>query len=127
MQLTTAIILFFITFMVVQNQKECATTSTGGHTSTGPAGSFATGGSAVGQSYNNVGFLDGLARTIDPTWGRTHSTFHFTSPESWQPGMFPNNKASMLNVAGRAHVTGIPSVPGTSPPYSGDPQPFNIK
>ncbi len=124
MQLTTAIILFFITFMVVQNQKECATTTTGGHTS---SGSFASGGSAVGQSYNNVGSLDGLARTVDPTWGRAHSTFHFTSPESWQPGMFPANKASMINVGGRAHVTGIPSVPGTSPPYSGDPQPFNIK
>jgi len=119
--------------MVVQNQKECATTSTGGHTSTGAnpgtgaAYRFGSGGGAVGQGYGNVGSLDGLARTVDPTWGRAHSTFHFTSPESWQPGMFPNNKASMLNVAGRAHVTGIPSVPGTSPPYSGDPQPFNIK
>lgn len=117
MKLSTAIILFFIVFMVVQNQKECAQ---GGSTT-------ASGGGLAGQSYLNVGSLDGLARTIDPTYNRTHSTFHFTSPESWQPGMFPDNKASMLNTGSRAHITGIPSVPFTNtPPYEQLIQGFNV-
>ena len=120
MKLSTAIILFFIVFMVVQNQKEC---SSGGRSS----GTTAAGGGWVGQNYLNVGSLDGLARTIDPTYGRTHSTFHFTSPESWQAGMFPNNKASMLNAGGRPHITGIPSVPHTNTPYYPEiPQGFNV-
>ncbi len=121
MKLSTAIILFFIVFMVVQNQKECAS----GQSGTGAA--TAAGGGWTGQNYLNVGSLDGLARTIDPTYGRTHSTFHFTSPESWTPGMFPDNKASMLNVGSRPHITGIPSVPHTNtPPYQEVPRGFNV-
>ena len=117
MKLSTAIILFFIVFMVVQNQKECGTSNY-----SGPAG----GGTYVGQAYQNVTSLDSLAKTIDPDWGRTHSTFHHVSPESWQPGMFPNNKASMLNVGGRSHIAGIPSVP-TNTPYSPQvPVGFNV-
>ena len=116
MKLSTAIIMFFIVFMVVQNQKECANGS-----------ATSAGGGLAGQSYLNLGSLDGLARTIDPTYNRTHSAFHFTSPESWQPGMFPDNKASMLNVGGRPHITGIPSVPFTNtPPYQQPIQGFNV-
>ena len=123
MKLSTAIILFFIVLMVVQNQKECAN---GGRSS---GTTYGGGGSWMGNSsgYINVGSLDGVARTIDPSYGRTHSTFHFTSPESWTPGMFPDNKASMLNVGSRPHITGIPSVPHTNtPPYQEVPRGFNV-
>jgi hypothetical protein len=117
MKLSTAIILFFIVFMVVQNQKEC-------HYG---FASRATPAAHPGNPYVNVGSLRGDATSIDNAHGRIHSTFQFTSPESWGPGMFHTNDAMKLNVGSRPHISGIPSVPNTgNPPYQEIPQPFNV-
>jgi len=96
MNLNTAIILFFIVFMVVQNQqKECNC------------------GNAPNE-YGYVGSIDSSSRIINHAvdrTGRTGPVFMNTSPESWgNPPRMGYNMNSALTVGGVG--TGFNSVRG---------------
>ena len=91
-----ALILFFITFYLVNRKKECALASSNG-------GGFA------GRDYVNAAFMNSAAREVLPTFGRLTGVFKHMSPEDW-PFNSPN-KAAMITVPGRGPITGIPTVP----------------
>lgn len=106
-----ALILFFITFYLVNRKKECALASSNG-------GGFA------GRDYTNAAFMNSAARSVLPTYGRLTSVFKHMSPEDW-PFNSPN-KAAMLTVAGRGPIVGIPTAPGETPYFGIDPVQVNL-
>lgn len=120
MKLNVLFLLFVAFIIISQDKKEMSTGQ-----ASGPSG----GGTFAGHKYVTAPNLDGVFRDMNPYFGRVHGTFHYNSPESWQP-MAPScpaqNKASMINVAGRGPVTGIPHVPTGVEPYAGDLQSFNL-
>jgi hypothetical protein len=80
------------------------------------------------SDYANTPFLDSQNRIVNNnSTNRLHEPFKYTSPESWQPMTSSTmQQAAMLNVPGRANISGIPSVPTGVPPYIYDIQPFNL-
>lgn len=113
-----ALVLFLISFLIVQsyNGKEC---------SSGGASNSISGGGFAGRDYSNAAFTTSAARSVKPSYGRLTGVFKYMSPEDW-PFESPD-KAAMLNVIGRGPVSGIPTAPGETPIFDNVPEQLNIR
>lgn len=116
------VLFIFVAFLIIcQDNKENASPSGGGVATGGGGGTF------LMNPYQTAMSNSQQYKTIHPDFGRVHSTFTYQSPESWQPNTStPQQQASMLNVAGRGPVSGIPAVPSGAPPLVNELQSFNL-
>lgn len=110
-----ALILFFVTFYLVNRRREC---------SSGSASATRSGGGFAGRDYTNAAFTNSAARSVLPTYGRLTGVFKHMSPEDW-PFNSPD-KAAMINVIARGPVAGIPNAPGETPYFGLDPVQVNL-
>ena len=114
------VLFIFVAFLIIcQDNKENA--SGGGVVTGGGGGAFLMNPYQTGMSNSQQ------YKTIHPDFGRVHAPFTYQSPSEWQPNTSsPQQQASMLNVPGRDHTSGIPTVPSGAPPLVNELQSFNL-
>jgi len=117
------VLFIFVAFLIIcQDNKENATSGT-----TSGGASRWGGGGIAGRTYLNAPSISQEYKNIHPDFGRVHAPFTYQSPSEFQPmTSTPQQQASMLNVPGRDHTSGIPSVPSGAPPLVNELQSFNL-